>query len=514
MFLDELINKYSLYLLMPALALVISMFLTKHCIWILPKFGLLDQPGGRHIHEKVTPKGGGIAFIIAFFVVWCALCFIAGDLPGVMNFAFLLKLAGPTAILVLTGIVDDRFEISARYKLLGQIVVAAICWGVDIRLDTIFDIELSSAVSFVVTIVWIVGFVNAFNLVDGMDGLAAGLAVVSSVCMATIFTFQHSPFDAIVVLIIAGACLGFLRFNFYPARLFMGDTGSMFLGFMFAVIGIVSTSKKATFSAILIPLLASGVPFFDVMLAIWRRSAKKVIRKLSPDGDDVDQQTAVMGADKEHLHHRMLDKHESQHKTAIYLYVIGLIFGLSSIVLLFAGDHSRAVAFIIVLLVSGVVIRRFATVEIWNSTKAIVRGVNRPKKNLMISFIHPFFDTATLLLSYSAAFFIFYQLSYSDFIRQEVYLHVLYAVLPVVAIVSVGGGYQRYWLRACSLDYMHLAKLLLAGFTVSAVVIFRLSSADILQTLVCRLLNTWGTDVFTLPPVRVYSSNVYQEHLS
>jgi len=476
--LEELIIKNSVYLVMPVMSFFISLVLTKQLIAVLPKLGLLDIPGGRHIHKEVTPKGGGLAIFAAFFISW-ALMHIGpwNYFQGSMSASFLVKLLFPSVVLIAVGIIDDKYSIRARYKLLGQIVVAALCWQLNIRFSHLFGSELPDYLSLPFTVIWIVSFVNAFNLIDGMDGLASGLAVVTSLCMATVFAIQHAPMDTVIILMFGAACLGFLRYNFYPAQVFLGDTGSMFIGFIFAIVGIISSSKSATFSAVLIPILASGVPIFDVILAIWRRTAKKVINKLSDGKIDIQEfesensdGSQVMGADKEHLHHRILNKHDSQHKAAITMYCIALAFAVASLSVYLLDDKSHGTAFLIILIVVVTAVRRLATVELWNSTKAVLHGIHRPKRSLAISLLHPFYDLAALVITFASSYMLFNTESYEQFITNELYISLLCSLFPVVLVLNIGGAYKRHWVRANSLDYMHLTKLLFIGFFISIVI--------------------------------------------
>lgn len=492
--LKEFIIKNSAYLIMPIVSFLISLALTKLLISLLPKLGLLDIPGGRHIHKKVTPKGGGLAVFIAFFISWFLMhVSLWNYFQGSMSSGFLVKLITPAALLILVGIIDDKYAIRARYKLLGQVIVAALCWQLNIRFDNFLGAYLPDYLSFPFTIIWIVGFVNAFNLIDGMDGLASGLAVVTSLCMATVFAIQHAPMDTVVILMFGAACLGFLRYNFYPAQVFLGDTGSMFIGFFFAIIGIISSSKSATFSAVLIPILASGVPIFDVILAIWRRTAKKVINKLVDDkiekpksSEEEGDGSKVMGADKEHLHHRILNKHDNQHRAAITMYCIALAFALASLSLYLLDDKSHGTAFLIILIVVVTAVRRLATVELWNSTKAILHGIHSPKRSLAISLTHPFYDLAALIITFASSYMLFNTDSYEQFISNQLYLSLLYSLFPVVLILNIGGAYKRHWIRANSLDYMHITKLLFVGFFVSIVISCYVNNISNLRLFIAR----------------------------
>jgi UDP-GlcNAc:undecaprenyl-phosphate/decaprenyl-phosphate GlcNAc-1-phosphate transferase len=479
-----LIHKNLAYIIFPVMACFLSLVLTRLCIFILPKFGLVDHPGGRHIHKKITPKAGGLAIIIAFGLTWLIFLHSPWDyFIGDMSMSFLGKISIPAGLLVILGLIDDKFAIRARYKLLGQIIVGVACCYLGIRFANIFNLQLSPFWSYFLTTFWIVGFINAFNLIDGLDGLAAGLATVSCVCMASIFVFEHAPLNTVIVLCLAASCLGFLKYNFHPAKIFMGDTGSMFLGFMIAVIGIVSSTKIATFSAVLIPLLAAGIPIFDVFLAIWRRLSRRVLNRQSINGTAInDNELAsknVMDGDKEHLHHRLLDRHESQAKATIIMYSIAVVLGIMAVGLVLFKDKVQGLAFVIILSAFATAIRYLATVELWNSTKAIINGIHTPRKGLLLSLSHPFLDLFLLLLCFVSSYYLFHVFVYSAKPITDISLLAFYNILPIVIILHVGRIYKRYWMRASASDYIRLAELLLIGHVLNFIIQYCLYKAGI-----------------------------------
>lgn len=473
---NPLIQKNLAYIIFPALACFLALVLTRICISLLPILGLVAQPGGRHIHKKATPKAGGIAIIIAFALTWVIFLYSPWDyFIGDMSISFLGKTSIPAFLLVILGLIDDKYAIRARYKLIGQIIVGIICCYVGIRFSSIFSLKLTTFWSYTLTTIWIVGFINAFNLIDGLDGLAAGLGVVSCACMASIFVFEHAPLNTVIILCLAAACLGFLKYNFHPARIFMGDTGSMFLGFMLAVIGIVSSTTIATFSSVLIPILVAGVPIFDVFLAIWRRVSRKILHQQFTNGTNTAIQNrfsaeTIMDADKEHLHHRLLDRNASQTKTTIIMYGIAVILGIIAVSLVFFKDKVQGLAFVIILSAFATAIRYLATVELWNSTKAIINGIHTPKKGLLIALSHPFLDLFLLFFSFVASFYLFHPFNYSTKPVTDLLQLSFYNILPIVIILHLGLTYKRYWMRASSSDYIKLAELLLFGHILNFII--------------------------------------------
>lgn len=439
----------------PFVAAFLSLICTFVCIKLLPYLGLVDIPGGRHIHTRRVPRGGGVAVIISFFVTsW--LFFFSSDFLDGQAAQFLIGLSAPALVILVVGLLDDRFQLSARYKLIGQCLAACIIWLMGTRIDSCFGMQLPTYISFGFTVIWIVGIINAFNLIDGLDGVAAGLTVVSAGSLAVWFIFRGTIPDAVFILILAGACLGFLRYNFTPARIFLGDTGSMFLGLVFAFVGIKSLDKAATFTSILIPFLAVGVPVFDVFLAFWRRGVRKLCSPLSGKG--------IMDGDQEHLHHRLFNKNNNQSKTAFIMYLLGCFFAGATLLLIIVEEQNAAIVYAVLLIAMVIAIRRLAVVEILDSAQLIRQGVKRPRKSLLLFMAHPFIDFMIICVSYLVSYYIICgDRSFSMFIC---------AFAPLSALLCGSGIYRIYWLRASIKNYHYLGEIILFGSLFSIMVVY------------------------------------------
>lgn len=300
--------------------------------------GIVDKPGGRKVHRKNMPTLGGIAIAAGFFA-GTAVAFKA--IPGAMD-KFSLKFAGlcvGSAIILLLGIIDDIRPLKAKLKLVVQIVAASVLIGCGFSVGEVtipFVGKLSLGVSGAVfSMLWIVGITNAINLLDGLDGLAAGVSGISSFFIFLSAIEQHEYVIAFLAFALTGACVGFLPFNFYPARIFMGNPGSMFLGFILSAISLVSFQKSSTIITLFIPVIALGVPIIDTLLAIVRRLAKK---------------KRIFQADKEHIHHKLLFREESQRRVVLSLYFLSTCFGM--IALSFKGIRGLyAVAALLIVIV-------------------------------------------------------------------------------------------------------------------------------------------------------------------
>jgi len=320
------------------IAFIISMMLTPYTIKIAKKIGAVDVPKDkRRMHTREMPKFGGPAVIIGFLVSVIYLLIVMSIENSINLFTveqYGLKLIGlflGIAIITIVGIIDDTKTLKPIQKLLGQIFAALIIviFGIKIEQITIpflYEIGLNDIFSTILTIIWIVGITNAINLIDGLDGLSSGITLIACISLLIIFCLNESPLIAIILITaLIGALVGFLPFNFAPAKTFIGDTGSNFLGFMLAVISILGIAKTYTIAVIVLPVIVLGLPIFDVFFAIVRRIIKGKSLK------------AVFKADKGHLHHKLVARGFSQKQAVIILYGISAAFGMFAVILLDSG---------------------------------------------------------------------------------------------------------------------------------------------------------------------------------
>lgn len=303
-------------------ALIMAFLLTPNVKRLAFKIGAIDKPNARKVHTRIMPRLGGLAIFLAFVVSFllCYFLFPAIDRQDA-HIAWGLLTGG--AIIVVIGALDDKMELSAKVKLLGQIVAACVVvFGFDLKVnllnvpfgDTSVNLEWLSVP---ITIFWIVGVTNAINLIDGLDGLAAG---VSGIATATIMVMALLMGNFMVFLLCAvllGSIIGFLFFNFHPAKIFMGDSGSLFLGFSLATLSLLGF-KQVTLVSFVVPLFIIGVPLSDTFYAIIRRWVNK---------------KPIFAPDKGHLHHCLRELGFSHRKTVLIIYSISTFFGLCAIVL-------------------------------------------------------------------------------------------------------------------------------------------------------------------------------------
>ena len=283
--------------------------------------GALDAPDARKVHKKPIPRIGGLA-IYAAFMVSMLLLLETAEIPEETAQGVIGLFIGGSLIVAL-GLWDDYVSLPPKVKLLGQIICAwaAVAFGVRIDFITSFSGEIAYLYDYVtipLTIFWMVGITNTVNLIDGLDGLAAGVATIASLTICLVALRMDILVVAVVTAALGGAAFGFLFYNFNPARIFMGDTGSMFLGFMLSGISVVGVMKSAAMVALVVPVLALGLPIMDTTFAIIRRWLAGA---------------PIMKPDKGHLHHRLLNLGFSQRQAVLLMYVISAILGSGAIVM-------------------------------------------------------------------------------------------------------------------------------------------------------------------------------------
>lgn len=310
------------------------------------KIGAVDIPkDNRRMHHKPIPRLGGLA-IFAAFVISLAVILLA-DKDMVLTKPFAGIMIGATMIVIL-GVFDDIYALPALPKFFVQIAAACIAVMCGCRIDVISNPLISSTLPYLVlpkwlsglvTVIWIVAITNAVNFIDGLDGLAAGISAISAATMLVVALLLSEVDVAIIMAALVGGCLGFLPYNFNPAKIFMGDTGSTFLGFILATVSVQGMFKLYAVVSFAVPVLILGVPIFDICFAFLRR----VLRGQNP-----------MKPDRGHMHHRLMDLGFTQRQAVAIAYMMTAILGLTAIVLTYDGEM-RALIMIGAFILAGAV---------------------------------------------------------------------------------------------------------------------------------------------------------------
>lgn len=336
------------YIVAFTVALAVAYFVTPRVKDLAIKVGALDAPDARKVHTRPIPRMGGLAIYAAFVLAVLASMYVSREIMGL--------LVGGTVILIV-GIIDDLKPLPARVKLLGQIVAASVLVMFDIRIEWLTnpfgDMLYVEYLSIPLTILWVVGLTNTVNLIDGLDGLAAGVSTIASVTILLVALQQNFWTVAVLTAALAGSALGFLQHNFNPAKIFMGDTGSMFLGYMLAAISILGAVKSAATIALIVPIVALGLPILDTAFAIIRRymSGRPIFKP-----------------DKGHLHHRLLEMGLTQKQAVLLMYVISGCLGLSAIALT---EVNKSLGAFIVIALLGIAFVGARKIGVLKATKSI-----------------------------------------------------------------------------------------------------------------------------------------------
>lgn len=295
-------------------AFFVALIVTPIAVKVAPKIGAMDIPkDDRRMHNKAMPRFGGVAIFAGIMI---SLAVFTGKNAGVMS-----AMLGCTMIYIL-GLIDDIKNLRPLVKFAGQLVCAIAVYATGLRIEFITNyfgpgnMVFGDAACFIITVLWLVAITNAVNLIDGLDGLAAGISAISALCIGYVAYIHGQYVPTFAMMGIAGAALGFLPYNFHPAKIFMGDGGSQLLGFSIAAFSILGTVKSTTVVVVVIPALVLGLPIFDTAFAIVRRMWRH---------------QSIGTGDKEHLHHRIMRAGFGQRRAVMLMYCISGIMGIVAV---------------------------------------------------------------------------------------------------------------------------------------------------------------------------------------
>lgn len=360
------------------LAFITAFVITPYTIRLAKKVGAVDIPNDRRVNKKPMPRLGGLA-VIAGFLVSVIYLVISASIEGKINLSedgLNIKLLGILGGMLVLGIVcyiDDVKDIKPLVKLAGQVVAAIIVASSGVLIDN-FTIPfkensfvLNEVFSFILTVGWIIGITNAINLIDGLDGLSSGITLISCLSLVVVFALNESPLIAIILITaLAGAIVGFLPYNFNPAKTFIGDVGSNFMGFALAIISILGVAKTYTAIVLIAPIMILALPIFDTIWAIIRR----IIKSKSIKG--------VFKADRGHLHHRLMAKGYTQKQSVLILYGATATLGMTAIILLDSGIWKAASFALLVIAIVAIGYRDFVKLSVFK--EAEIKKENKNKE--------------------------------------------------------------------------------------------------------------------------------------
>ncbi len=308
----------------------LTLLITPLVIRLARHLGAMDPPGVRTIHSCPVPRLGGVAIVLPVLGLSAAILCL-GHLPRDESPGAglrLLALLGAAGFIFLTGLVDDLRGLPARGKFLAELLAAAVLCAVGLEVRSLttgddFVLDLGGG-SYLFTLLWIVGVTNAVNLSDGLDGLAAGLSAIACAALAILAFYNGDGTTGVLLLALLGSLSGFLVFNFHPAKIFLGDCGSLFLGFMISAVSVWCVARSGAFAALAIPALTLGVPIFDTLFSMLRRFLDR---------------RSLFAPDRSHFHHRLLDLGLPQRRAVLLIYGVTLLAAGMSLVLIGRGAH-------------------------------------------------------------------------------------------------------------------------------------------------------------------------------
>jgi UDP-GlcNAc:undecaprenyl-phosphate/decaprenyl-phosphate GlcNAc-1-phosphate transferase len=330
--------------------------------WISP------PPSARHVHKHPIPRLGGVAIFASFLL--SSLAVILGShlvgRPVPVDMRKLLFIVGPATLIFALGLWDDIRSLSPVWKFMAQISAGAMLYLGGLKIVHVrisfFGHELNWVAGLLATVLWVVWITNAFNLIDGIDGLASGSALLSTFVLFLNALIAKDPLTIFITSALAGGILGFLRFNFNPATIFLGDCGSLFIGFSLSALALVQTQKSPTLVAVCLPVVALGLPIMDTLLAVARRfiSGKPLF---SPD--------------REHIHHKLLDQGLTQRQVVLILYAVSAAFGLVALFIRYPGGRliGAVVVMVGVIVVMGV--QRLGYIEFFELRRVAQRTLEQ-----------------------------------------------------------------------------------------------------------------------------------------
>ncbi len=459
---------------MASVACLLALFLTPLVRGFMKRIGAVDLPDPRRVNRTPIPRGGGLAVVAAFFsalIVTYVVCpnLLAEDKVFV---PILPTFCVATIILVTVGFVDDRFGLSPLFKLMIQLIVAGVmCWGgARLILPTSWGVFWASPWAYVpLTLVWYIAIINAFNLIDGLDGLSSGLAIIATIGMIGVGYFVNPTEIPLVALILIGALLGFLRYNYNPATVFLGDSGSLFIGLTLATFALTSRRGDAFLVSMGLPVLFLGVPIVDTFLAILRRTLRHVMlcTEDSEKKEGTGEAKMVMTADREHLHHRFLSLAKGNQRVAVWsLYCLGIGLVILGFITL-AVKQSKASIFLIGFLgFVFVIVRMMTNVELWDAGHLLAKPGSRNGRKAIAIPTYILCDIVSMVVLFFFLILLLHPLlpALSGIQWSNVFL--VYAV-PVIVFMTFSKAYTRIWGRSMPRDRFSILIAIFLGSCIS-----------------------------------------------
>jgi UDP-GlcNAc:undecaprenyl-phosphate GlcNAc-1-phosphate transferase len=482
-----------------ALPLLSSLLITPGIIRLARGIGAYDLPNERKVHTQPVPRLGGLAVYVSFFLM-VVLILAADRGPFISTWFFSLKGAVFIASLVvvaLLGIWDDFRSLKPGLKFGVQALIATGCYLAGFHISAVTDpfsagLFQLGALDYPITVLWIVGVTNAFNLIDGLDGLASGVGIIASFTIFMITLLSGDIATALLALVLTGSLLGFLRYNFNPARIFLGDSGSLFIGLVLALLSIQSSTKGSTAVAILIPFLALGFPIMDTLLSMTRRLLGSFLPDYDAPTTIAHKVHSMFLPDRRHIHHQLLALGLTHRTAVLTLYLVSCLFGAGAFAATMvnnAGTSLIVLAFAVAMFAG---IRRLH----YNEMEILRNGVLLPIYEWPIinrSMFQGIFDLGFIVAAFSIAFYLTVGHVASHALRLE-----FLSVLPVVGSIQITVFYA-FGLYRGTFRHLGVGDLMKIVRTVAvAVIVTSITSALIIPIFSWPSLSLFIIDFYIL----------------
>ncbi|MBI5967025.1 MAG: hypothetical protein HY882_04100 [Deltaproteobacteria bacterium] len=478
------------FLILFTIGLASTLLLTPLMKMAAVKLRAFDYPGERKVHLRPIPKLGGIAIFVSFnliLIVSCKLDFFYFPPQFLKEISYGWLLVASLLVFAM-GLVDDFRSLAPSLKLFLQIIAGLIVSFTSYRIEGItfpFGTLHLGIWSIPATVLWVVAITNALNLFDGLDGLATGTVFIASLCIFGIALLNENIGSALISIILAGTTLGFLKYNFYPASVFLGNSGSYSLGFILSILSLQSNSKDTTTIVILIPILLLGLPIMDTVLAMLRRLLKSLhIVGVNDGRNDVRffffDKWRIFQADRDHIHHRLLQLGFTQSRAVIFLYAISLILGGLAFSSVYFRNVNQALLLIAIAIASYVGIKKLQ----YNEIQVLRNGALLPLFDTpLISqrILKTFFDLAFIAFSYYLAFLLRFEGEFDQSIKKYYLSTVPLVVSLKLLIFCAAGLYRGVWQYTGIADLMRVGKAVVLACVTTAIFLWMIPAFGVMS---------------------------------
>jgi UDP-GlcNAc:undecaprenyl-phosphate GlcNAc-1-phosphate transferase len=467
-------------------AMTISWLGTPIVLRLAEHVGAIDRPDERKIHIRPIPRLGGVAVFVAFILALLVQAVVNSEVSsswvmqreGITFFVALL-------FMFLLGIWDDMKTLKAIEKLFVQIILSSLVYAAGFRVSNIPHSMIASltqigAIDFLITTLWIVGVTNAINLIDGLDGLASGVSSIASMTIFTVSLINGDPATAIVAIMLAGALVGFLRYNFYPAKIFLGDSGSLFVGFALAVLAIQCSRQAFSEHVLTVPILVLGVPIVDTLLAMVRRFLKSFLPKQQGSDSLLTTLKSIFSPDRSHVHHRLIARGLSHMRAVLLLYLVSFGLGFGAIAIRVSNNNSSLILLVICIgLVLGVAQLRYREMAILRNgiLLRLYLGLYdwRPLRRTAFQI---FVDVGFVILAYSSACLLSSSVGGLLANRDQFWISLPWVVAVQITILWISGLYKGTIRQAGVGDALRTTKSVVLATIISSIALFFFSNLD------------------------------------